>query len=210
MSDRQAGKPDTARRKQRADGRRANRPSLQQLEAEIDRVNQRRRFANSLRSTIYIFITVAAAAILIATLLFPVLKIYGNSMAPTLDEGQIVVALKGSDFETGDIIAFYYNNKILVKRVICGPGDWVNILEDGSVSVNGSLIDEPYLTEKAFGTCDLDLPYQVPEEQFFVMGDQRISSIDSRSSIVGCVAEEQIVGRIVFCVWPFTAVGPIG
>ena len=148
--------------------------------------------------------------ILLATLFFPVLKIYGNSMSPTLDEGQIVVALKGSSFDTGDIIAFYYNNKILVKRVICGAGDWVNIYEDGSVLVNGSLLDESYLSEAAYGACDLELPYQVPEGQIFVMGDQRLSSIDSRSSIVGCVSQEQIVGRIVLCIWPLRDFGPVG
>ncbi len=184
-------------------------PSVEQLEAEIEREEQRRRFGSTLRSTVYILITVAAAAILLSSLLFPVLRIYGNSMAPTLDEGQIVLALKNSDFTTGDVLAFYYNNKILVKRVICGPGDWVNILEDGSVTVNGSPLDEPYLQEKAFGTCDLELPYQVPEGQYFVMGDQRESSIDSRSSLVGCVAKEQIVGRIVLCLWPMHEIGAV-
>lgn len=217
MANREARKPDrgdiAAQRRDRGRRgirkRRRNGPTVPQLEAEIKRENQRRQYGWTVRSTIYILITVAATAILIATLLFPVLKIYGNSMSPTLDEGQIVVALKGSDFHTGDIIAFYYNNKILVKRVIGGAGDWINILDDGSVMVNGSPIEEPYLQEKAFGTCDLELPYQVPEEQIFVMGDQRVSSIDSRSSIVGCVAQEQIVGRIVLCVWPFGEIGLI-
>ena len=184
-------------------------PSVEQLEAEIEREEQRRRVGSTLRSTVYILVTVAAAAILLSSLLFPVLRIYGNSMAPTLDEGQIVLALKNSDFTTGDVLAFYYNNKILVKRVICGPGDWVNILEDGSERVNGSPLDEPYLQEKAFGTCDLELPYQVPEGQYFVMGDQRESSIDSRSSLVGCVAKEQIVGRIVLCLWPMHEIGAV-
>ena len=184
-------------------------PSVEQLEAELQRESQHRRFGRTLRSTVYILVTVAAVAILVSTLLFPVLKIYGNSMAPTLGEGQIVVSVKGSGFKSGDIVAFYYNNKILVKRVICVSGDWVDLYEDGSVSVNGRVIDEPYLTEKALGICDLKLPYQVPDSQIFVMGDQRISSVDSRSSIVGCVAEEQIVGRIVFCVWPLGEFGPV-
>ena len=186
------------------------RPSVEQLEAEIRRGEQQQRFRGTLRSTVYILITVAAAAILISSLLFPVLKIYGSSMSPTLDDGQIVVALKNADFTTGDVLAFYYNNKILVKRVICGPGDWVNILEDGSVSVNGHLLAEPYLQEKAFGTCDLELPYQVPEGQYFVMGDLRASSIDSRSSLVGCVAKEQVVGRIILCLWPLSRLGVVG
>ena len=203
--------PAESKRRDRPVGGRGKkrRPSVRQLEAEIERGNQRRRFGNALRSTVYILITVAALAILLATLFFPVLKIYGNSMVPTLDEGQIVVALRGSRFETGDIIAFYYNNKILVKRVICGAGDWVNLFEDGTVLVNGSPLDETYLSEAAYGTCDLELPYQVPEGQIFVMGDQRSSSIDSRSSIVGCVSEEQIVGRILLCVWPLKDIGVI-
>ena len=130
-------------------------------------------------------------------------------MSPTLDEGEIVVAIKNAKFTTGDVLAFYYNNKILVKRVICGPGDWVDLMEDGTVVVNGVIIDEPYLQEKAFGTCDLELPYQVPEGQYFVMGDHRATSIDSRSSLVGCVAKEQIAGRIVMRLWPFSVFGPV-
>lgn len=185
----------------------SRRPSQRQLEAEINREAQGKRLRGAIRSTVYSLVTVAAFAVLISTLLFPVLKIYGNSMSPTLDEGQIVVSLKNADFDTGDVIAFYYNNKILVKRVICGPGDWVNLLEDGTVTVNGTVIEEPYLYERAFGTCDLDLPYQVPEEQYFVMGDQRATSIDSRSSLVGCVAKEQIVGRILVCIWPLQEIG---
>lgn len=185
------------------------RPSVRQLEEEIERAEQKQKFHRTFRSTIYILITVAAVAILISSLLFPVLKIYGASMSPTLDEGEIVVAIKNAKFTTGDVLAFYYNNKILVKRVICGPGDWVDLMEDGTVVVNGVIIDEPYLQEKAFGTCDLELPYQVPEGQYFVMGDHRATSIDSRSSLVGCVAKEQIAGRIVMRLWPFSVFGPV-
>jgi len=184
-------------------------PSVTQLEAEIVRVEQKQKFRRSFRSTIYILITVAAVAILISSLLFPVLKIYGASMSPTLDEGEVVVAVKNANFTTGDVLAFYYNNKILVKRVICGPGDWVDLMEDGTVLVNGVMIDEPYLQEKAFGNCDLELPYQVPEGQYFVMGDHRATSIDSRSTLVGCVAKEQIVGRIVMRLWPFAEIGSV-
>ncbi len=184
-------------------------PSTEQLEKEIGRVRYKKNYAGALRSTIYTLITVSAIAVLVAVLLLPVLRIYGTSMSPTLTEGNIVVSLKGSAFKTGDIIAFYYNNKILVKRVIANTGDWVNIDGDGTVYVNNQRIDEPYIDEKAFGECNITLPYQVPESRIFVMGDNRAVSVDSRNTAVGCVAEEQIVGKIVYCVWPFDNFGPI-
>ena len=184
-------------------------PSTEQLEQELNRVRYRKNYAFALRSTIFTLITVSAIAVLVAVLLLPVLRIYGSSMNPTLSEGNIVVSLKGSSFKTGDVIAFYYNNKVLVKRVIATTGDWVDIDEDGNVYVNNVQIDEPYLTDKAFGECNIDLPYQVPESRIFVMGDNRSVSVDSRNTAVGCVAEEQIVGKIVFCVWPFSQFGKI-
>ena len=156
---------------------------------------------------VYSLLTVAAVAILVATLLLPVLQIYGNSMTPTLQDGQICFSLKTSEMEKGDVVAFYYNNKILVKRVIAGPGEWVDIQEDGTVLVNGEVLDEPYVSEKAFGDCNIELPYQVPEGRFFVMGDHRSTSVDSRSTSVGCVSEEQVVGKIILRIWP---VGEIG
>ena len=189
--------------------RRYVQPTVAQVQEELDRSRKRIQFASVVRSTIYILITVAAAAILIATLLLPVLRIYGSSMVPTLSEGEIVVSLKGSSFEQGDIVAFYYNNKILVKRVICGPGDWVNFKEDGTVLVNGNVIDEPYIQEPDIGICDIELPYQVPEGSFFVMGDLRATSVDSRSSSLGCVPRDQIVGRIIFRVWPLKELGTV-
>ena len=184
-------------------------PDIPQLEAELKRERYKRRYRTVLRSTIYTLITVAAVAVLVATLWIPVLQIYGSSMTPTLSDGNIVVSVKSGDFQSGDIIAFYYNNKILIKRVIAGPGDWVNIEEDGMVYVNGKQLDEPYLTEKALGECNIELPYQVPESRLFVMGDHRSVSVDSRSTSVGCVAEEQIVGKIVFCVWPLNEFGKV-
>lgn len=182
-------------------------PTTEQLEKELNRERYRKSYGQVLLSTIYMLITVAAAAVLIAVLLLPVLQIYGTSMSPTLTERNIVLSIKGNDFETGDVVAFYYNNKILVKRVIAQAGDWVNISENGTVYVNGIELDEPYLTEKALGECDIELPYQVPESKIFVMGDHRSVSIDSRSITVGCVAEEQIVGKIVFRIWPVAELG---
>ena len=157
----------------------------------------------------YILITVAAVAVLVATLWLPVLQIYGSSMTPALDEGNVVVSLKSQNYDRGDIIAFYYNNKILVKRVIAGPGQWVDIDDRGTVFVDGRELEEPYVSEKALGDCNIKLPYQVPESRLFVMGDHRGVSIDSRHTTVGCIAEEQIVGKMIFRVWPLEGFGVI-
>lgn len=184
-------------------------PTTEQLDSELQRVKYKRRYRSVLRSTIYILITVAAIAVLVATLWLPVLQIYGSSMTPTLQDGEILFTVKTSDFSQGDILAFYYNNKILVKRVICGPGDWVDIDTDGTVYVNGKALEEPYLEEKAFGDTDIELPYQVPDGKIFVMGDHRSTSVDSRNTAVGCVAQEQIVGKIIFRVWPLNRLGAV-
>lgn len=184
-------------------------PSTEQLEAELKRVKYRGRYHSVLRSTIYTLIVVAAIAILVTTLWLPVLQIYGTSMTPTLQDGEIIFSVKASEFESGDIIAFYYSNKILVKRVICGPGDWINIDEDGTVYVNEVRLNEPYLMEKALGDCNIELPFQVPDGRYFVMGDHRSASVDSRSVAVGCVADEQIVGKIIFRVWPLNRLGRV-
>lgn len=185
------------------------RPSVEQLEAELKRVKYKQNYRTVMKSTVYTLITVAAVAVLIATLWLPVLQIYGSSMTPTLQDGEIVFTLKTSNFEQGDVIAFYYNNRILVKRVIAGPADWVDMDEDGTVYVNEVAIDEPYLTEKAYGDTNIELPYQVPDGRFFVMGDHRSTSSDSRNTAVGCVAQEQVVGRIIFRVWPLNRLGSI-
>ena len=163
-----------------------------------------------LKSTLYILASVAAVVIILAMVFFPVLKIYGTSMTPTLDEGQYVLAAKGATFNQGDIIAFYYNNQILVKRVIAFPGDWVDVREDGTVIVNGEILKEDYLSEKHQGITDLNYPYQVPESTLFVMGDHRMTSVDSRSSSVGCIPEDNIVGKIFFRVWPIDHFNKVG
>ena len=181
-------------------------PPLEQLKAELKRERYKYRYASVLKSTVYTLIVVAAIAILVATLWMPVLQIYGSSMTPTLAEGQIVVSLKGSDFEQGDLVAFYIGNKLLVKRVIAGPAQMVSITEDGVVSVDGKVLDEPYVQDMALGECDLEFPFQVPAEQYFVIGDMRESSIDSRNTLIGCIPKDQIVGKVFFRVWPFKSI----
>ena len=184
-------------------------PSLEQLKAELKRERHRRTYGVTLRSTIYSLITVAAVAVLVATLVLPVLQIYGESMTPTLYDGDVVVSVKTGQLERGDVVAFYYNNKILVKRVIAGPGQWVDIDGDGNVYVDGELLDEPYVQDKALGTCNITLPYQVPDGRWFVMGDHRSVSVDSRDQSVGCVSEEQIVGRLTLRIWPLNRIAAL-
>ena len=184
-------------------------PSMEQIIRERERLRYRRRYSRTLKSTVAVLVVVAAAAVLVATLWMPVLRIYGTSMSPTLTDGQIVVTLIGSKFEPGELVAFYYGNKLLIKRVIAGPADWVDLDESGSVFVNGDLLDEPYLTAKAFGETNIELPYQVPDGRYFVMGDNRATSVDSRTTALGCVADDQIVGRVVFRIWPFSSFGAV-
>ena len=184
-------------------------PTLEQLELELQKEQHKNTYRKAIRSTIYTLLVVAAVAVIIAVMIFPVLRIEGTSMTETLWEKDIVVAVSGSGYKTGDIIAFYYNNKILVKRVIAVSGDWVDLDAAGNVSVNGVWLEEPYLTEKALGTCDITLPYQVPEGRIFVMGDHRATSLDSRTTEIGCIGEELIVGRILLRIWPFSSFGTV-
>ena len=184
-------------------------PSSSEVELELKRERYKSRYKRTLKSTIFALVTAAAAAVLVATLWLPVLQIFGSSMSPTLQEGQIVVSVKANEMKQGDVVAFYYGNKVLVKRYIAGPGSWVDIQEDGTVLVNGNVLEEPYLAEKALGITDLEYPYQVPEEAYFLMGDYRETSVDSRHSTVGCITKDQIVGKIVFRVWPMESFGSI-
>ncbi len=185
-------------------------PSSKDVEKELKRERYKKKYKISLRSTIFTLVAVAAIAVLVATLWMPVLEIYGSSMTPSLEDGEIVVSTKGKDFKSGEIIAFYYNNNVLIKRVIATSGQWVNITADGTVYVDGTELNENYISEKSFGDCDITLPYQVPENKIFVMGDHRSVSVDSRSSVIGCISEEQIVGKIVFRVWPMEKFGALG
>lgn len=182
---------------------------VDQLEEELKRDTYKKRYWHMLRSTVSILIVVAAIVVLISNLFLPVLRIYGSSMTPTLTNGNIVAAVRYGDYDRGDVIAFYYNNKILVKRVIGLPGEQVDIDENGNVSINGEPLEEPYMEETALGECDIELPYQVPDGRYFVMGDHRSVSSDSRSSQVGCISEEQIIGKLFFRIWPLNEIGTL-
>ena len=184
-------------------------PNVEELQQELKRVKHDQRFRKLLRSTVYTLIVVAACAVLVAVLFMPVLRIYGSSMTPTLSEGEIVISLKGADIQQGDIVGVYYGNKLLIKRCIAAEHQWVDIDKDGYVYVDGALVDEPYLTERAFGETNIQLPYQVPDTSIFVMGDHRTTSIDSRNTSVGCIDTENIIGKIVFRIWPLKDFGVV-
>ena len=178
-------------------------PTKKQVETERKRYRRQKAYNKALRGTVYVLTIVAAVAVLIATLLLPVLQIEGTSMEPALSNGDIVLLMKTTRFEHGDLCGFTWNNKLLIKRVIGLPGDWIEIDSDGTVYRNGDKLNEPYVVKKALGECDLDFPYQVPQEQYFVIGDMRENSVDSRNTLIGCVEKEQIVGKVFFRVWPF-------
>lgn len=178
-------------------------PSAEAVAKERERLQYKKKYNRTLRSTIYALLVVAALAVLVATIFLPVLQVSGTSMEPTLADGDIILLLKSESFTTGDICGLYWQNKLLLKRVIGGPGDIIDIDAAGNVTINGQELDEPYLTDKALGECDITLPYQVPENRYFVMGDHRSTSVDSRSSVIGCIEKEQIVGRAFLRVYPF-------
>ncbi len=186
-----------------------NIPTAEQLNSEVRQIKYRKDFKKILKSTVSSLIVVAAIAVLVAMLLLPVLRVTGSSMTPTLENDELVICSKRSNFKSGDIVAFYYNNKILLKRVIGVAGDIIDISDDGTVYVNGTELDEPYVSEKSLGTCDIKLPYQVPDNRVFVMGDHRSVSVDSRSTTVGCIADEYIIGRVILRLWPFENIGTL-
>ena len=182
-------------------------PTTEYLEKELYREKYKYRYKKLLKSTVYVLLIVVSLSVLLATLLFPVLEIYGESMEPTLKEGDIVVSVKQSKFNSGDIIAFYYNNRILIKRVIASSSEWINIDNEGNIFVNDKLLEEPYIDKKSYGEPDIEYPYQVPEGSYFVLGDERESSIDSRNSLIGTIKEEDIIGKVIFRVWPINRFG---
>lgn len=177
-------------------------PTTKDLEKQLNQEKYNFKYKRILKSTIYALIIVASISTLAATLIFPVLKIYGSSMSPTLIDGDIVISIKKTKFKKGDIIAFYYNNHILVKRVIATSSDWVNIDLEGNIYINNKLIEENYIEEKSFGESNIEFPYQVPEGTYFILGDKRNISIDSRNSLIGTIPQEEIIGKIIFRVWP--------
>ena len=177
-------------------------PTKVQVETERKRYRRQKAYNKALRGTIYVLTIVAAASVLIATLILPVLQIEGTSMEPTLSNGDIVLLARTPRFDRGDLCGFTWNNKLLIKRVIGLPGDFVEIDTNGDIYINGDKLEEPYVEQKALGECDIEFPFQVPQEQFFVVGDMRESSIDSRNSLIGCIQRDQIVGRVFFRIWP--------
>lgn len=186
-----------------------NLPTAEQLDSEVKQVRYHKDFMKVLKNTVSSLIVVASVAVLVAMLLLPVLRVTGSSMSPTLKNDELVICSKRSNFKSGDMVAFYYNNKILLKRVIGIEGDIIDIKEDGTVYVNGTELYESYVNEKSLGICDIKLPYQVPDNRIFVMGDNRSVSVDSRSTTVGCIADEYVIGRVIFRLWPFKNIGTV-
>lgn len=184
-------------------------PSMEELEAQLEREKSRSRHVKLLRTIILLLVVAVVVVCVIVILLMSVLQIYGDSMTPQLKEGNIVLSKKVHDVENGDVVAFYYDDKVLVKRMIADSGDWIDIDKDGTVYVNGELLEEPYVAEKALGNCNIDLPYQVPENQIFVMGDERNNSIDSRYRSIGCIDKDRILGKLVYRIWPIGDIGPV-
>ena len=183
--------------------------TVRQIEGELKRLRRKQISRRFFWQTVFSLLVGAAAAVLAAMLFFPIFRVTGSSMEPTLNAKEIVVCLKSSRFQSGDLVAFYYNNKVLLKRVIGTAGDTIEIDDSGNVFVNGSQLDEPYITKKSLGQCDIDFPYQVPDNRIFVMGDNRETSVDSRTTAVGCIADEYVIGKVFLRVWPLERLGSL-
>ena len=183
--------------------------TVRQIEGELKRLRRKQNSRRIFRQTVFSLLVVAAAAVLAAMLFFPIFRVTGSSMEPTLDPKEIVVCLKSSRFQSGDLVAFYYNNKVLLKRVIGTAGDTIEMDDSGNVFVNGNQLDEPYITKKSLGQCDIDFPFQVPDNRIFVMGDNREASVDSRTTAVGCIADEYVIGKVFLRVWPLERLGTL-
>ena len=182
-------------------------PSLPEIQRERKRIRRKDYYRQSLRGTISVLVVVAAIAVLVATLFLPILQISGDSMSPTLEHDEIVILVKTKEFNRGDLIGFYYQGKILLKRVIALPDEEVAIDAEGNVYVNGEVLEEPYVTDKGLGNCDLEFPYKVPGTGYFVLGDQRSNSVDSRNSVIGAISQDDIIGKVFIRVWPFSRFG---
>ena len=183
-------------------------PTIEELEAEINRKKHKQNQHHLMRNAIYVLIVVAAVTSLISIFFVRALKTFGSSMTPTLEDGDIVAVYLTDEAEPGQLVAFYFNNKLIIKRVIALGGSVVDMDEAG-VFVDGSPLEEPYLTEKALGEVSVEFPFTVPDGQYFVLGDNRITSTDSRSSIIGCVDPDNMLGRVIFKVWPLGEFGKI-
>ena len=182
-------------------------PNAEQLKVELQRIQTKRRFFSLLKSTIFTLIVVSAVAVLVAVFFIPVFRIYGSSMSPTLSEGEIVVSIKTDNIKCGDVVGVYYGSKLLIKCCIGVAGQWIDIDKNGNIYVDRKLINEPYITEKSLGKCNIKLPYQDPDNAIFVLGDNRSTSIDSRNTSVGCIELDNVAGKVVFCVFPFSNIG---
>lgn len=194
---------------ERAENESTRMPTMKQVEKERKLLRRKKQYTKAVRSTIGVLVVVAAVAVLVATMFLPMLQVSGTSMEPTMVDGDIILLVKTDNFQTGDLCSFYWQNNLLLKRVIGVAGDYIVIDHDGTVYVNGEALDEPYVYEKSLGDCDLDFPYQVPEGKVFVLGDHRRTSVDSRNSAIGCVEVDQIVGKVLLCIWPLNHLGTV-
>ena len=187
----------------------ADRPSAEQIGALLRRVQRRREIFRSIGNILGVLVVIAAAVTLVFSLWLPALQVQRGSMAPTLNDGEVVVFITTGAVGRGDIVAFHNGNQILVKRVVAVAGDVVDIGGDGAVLLNGARLDEPYVSELSAGERTTELPCKVPDNQFFVLGDHRQTSIDSRNADIGTVRQDQIIGKALLRIWPLNAVGLI-